>query len=226
MIKLNASNVSTSYLCFTDKGDLLFLENGFIKISGLHHKHVKHLSKEQDFCITSLAQHKDSVYVASYQYGYISCSIYSYCLSKSQKLCQFACQNTSALAVTEDYLLITDRSSYTQSLHMYTHEGKHVKDISLPYRPDGILPQPGNEIVIREQSYLAKYSITGGSATQRWRVEYRGGSYMTTDSAGVIYSTTSDGYRATLTIYHPENGKQILLLMMLCNKYRTHLQPK
>lgn len=191
----------------------MFVEDGTIKISGIHHKHVKHTSKAKNYYITSLAQSKDRVYVASYQNQNLICHASDYNLDPQThvQLCNIRCENTygmPTLVVTEDFVVIMDRASYSQSLQLYTHDGKNIKKISLPNKPTGILPHPGNGVIVKEQNYLTKYSISAtGNAAQSWRTEYQGGTYMATDSAGVIYSTRNDRYRAFLTMFHPDTGK-------------------
>ena len=209
MIKLNSATLSPSFITLTDRGDILFLEDGLIRISGIHHKHVKHSTEDRNYYLTSLAQHLDNVYAVSYQNGNIQCFIYSYDLSKNRMVCEFRNQNVSAMAVTEDYLVIMDRSSYTQCVRVYSHDGKHVRNVNLPIPPDDIWPQPGNEIEVKENSYLAKYSITSTNATQIWRAKYPGysSSNMTVDSSGVIYCCHNDRSRAYLTMYHPKTGQ-------------------
>ena len=211
MIKLVAATPTPSFLTITDRGDLLFLEGGFIKISGVHHKHVKHTTQAPNYGSILLAQHQDAVYAASFENNNIICYIYRYDLSECHEFCRFRCDysGTASLAVTNDYLLVMDRTSYTQSVRVYTHDGKHVRSVNLPNPPDGIWPQPGNEIVVKENSYLAKYSITSTNATQIWRAKYPGysSSNMTVDSSGVIYCCYNDRSRAYLTMYHPKTGQ-------------------
>ena len=129
MIKLVAATPTPSFLTFTDRGDLLFLEGGFIKISGVHHKHVKHTTQAPNYGSILLAQHQDAVYAASFENNNIVCYIYSYDLSECHEFCRFRCDysGTASLAVTDDYLLVMDRTSYTQSVRVYTHDGKHVR---------------------------------------------------------------------------------------------------
>lgn len=207
MIKLISTNASPSNLSITQRGDLLFVENGCIKITGIHHKQVKYTTSDlKNQYITSLAQHKDQVYVTTYQGSDIVCSMFSYDLSVSKQLCKFRCENIAAVAVTEDHLVILDRTSYTQCIRLYTFDGKYVRSVNLPNRPEGIWPQPGNEVVVKEQSSLVKYSIATGNAVQQWRVQFYD-SAVTTDSAGVIYGTQSIWNKvACITMYHPETG--------------------